>query len=199
MRYRSRVTAVTPDSERARMLRGELYVASDPELVAARTRARRLWARYNSSDPEAALERRRLLEELLGAVGAEVAVEPPFYCDYGTQITLEDGVFVNMNCVFLDPAAIRIGRQTFLGPCVQLLTPTHPLDAAARVAGPEAARPITIRPRVPLGAGVIVGPGGTIGADTTIGAGSVVVRDVPAGVVAVGNPCRVVRSLGGMR
>jgi maltose O-acetyltransferase len=198
MRYRSRVTAITPDSERARMLRGDLYVASDPELVAARTRARRLWARYNASDPEALRERRRILEELLGGVGAEVAVEPPFYCDYGTQITLEDGVFVNMNCVFLDPAAIHIGRQTFLGPCVQLLTATHPLDAATRVAGPEAARPITIGPRVWLGGGVIVGPGVTIGADTTIGAGSVVVRDVPAGVVAVGNPCRVLRSLGGV-
>jgi maltose O-acetyltransferase len=197
MRYRSRVSRVTPDSERARMLRGEMYLASDPDLVSARARARRLWARYNASDPEALAERRRILEELLGEVGAEVAIEPPFYCDYGTQIALEDGVFVNVNCVFLDPAAIRIGRQAFLGPGVQLLTPTHPLDAATRVAGPEAARPITIGPRAWLGGGVIVGPGVTIGADTTIGAGSVVVRDVPAGVVAAGNPCRVLRSVGG--
>lgn len=179
-------------SERAKMLRGDLYVASDPELTAARLRARRLFKLYNETDPADAAERSSLLTDLLGHVGADVYIEPPFYCDYGTQIMLEAGVFINMNCIFLDPAAIRVGAQAFLGPGVQLLTATHPVDAAARVAGPELARPITVGARAWLGGGVIVGPGVSIGADTTIGAGSVVVRDIPAGVVAVGNPCRVV-------
>lgn len=183
------------DTEAAKMRRGELYLASDPELVAARIRARRLWQRFNATDPAAAAGARALLGELLGALGVDAWVEAPFFCDYGTQITLGDGVFVNMNCVFLDPAPIVIGAQAQLGPAVQLLTATHPLDAATRVAGPELARPITIGPRAWLGGGVIVGPGVTIGADTVVGAGSVVVRDLPAGVVAVGNPCRVVRRL----
>lgn len=182
-------------SQRERMLRGDPYLATDPELAAARTRARLLWRRFNASSPEDLTERDLILRELMGEVGDDVVVEPPFYCDYGTQIELGDGVFINMNCVFLDPAAIRVGARAFLGPGVQLLTATHPLDAAERVAGPESALPITIGERAWLGGGVIVCPGVTIGADTTIGAGSVVTRDVPAGVLAVGNPCRVVRPL----
>jgi maltose O-acetyltransferase len=183
-------------TEQEKMLRGELYLASDPVLVAARVRARRLWQRYNATDPESARERAEILHELLGRTGADVSIEPPFHCDYGTQIALDDGVYINMGCVFLDPAPIRVGKQAFLGPCVQLLTATHPLSPSARVAGPESARSITLGPRVWLGGGVIVCPGVTIGEGTTIGAGSVVTRDIPAGVVAVGNPCRVVRAVG---
>jgi maltose O-acetyltransferase len=182
-------------SERERMLGGELYLASDPELVAARTRARRLWQRYNLTDPEAAPERDRILRELLGRLGAGAVIEPPFYCDYGSQIELGDEVFVNFNCVFLDPAAIRIGSRTMIAPNVQLLSADHPRDPHLRVSGRELARPITIGARVWLGGGAIVCPGVTIGDDSTIGAGSVVVRDIPAGVVAAGNPCRVLRSL----
>ncbi|MBD0336691.1 MAG: sugar O-acetyltransferase, partial [Cyanobacteria bacterium Co-bin13] len=176
------------DTEREKMLRGDLYLGSDPELVAARNRARRLWQQYNATDPEAKSQRTELLETLLGRVGTHVWVEPPFYCDYGSQITLEDGVYINMNGMFLDSAPIRIGSQTYLATNVQLLTATHPVNAAQRVAGPEMAYPITIGSRCWLGGGVIVCPGVTIGADTTIGAGSVVVKDVPAGVLAVGNP-----------
>jgi maltose O-acetyltransferase len=183
------------DTERAKMLRGELYLAGDSELVAARVRARRLWQRFNTADPADTAGRRALLGELLGGVGVEAWIEAPFYCDYGTQITLGDAVFINMSCVFLDPAPIVIGAQAQLGPGVQLLTATHPLVAAARSAGPELARPITIGSRAWLGGGVIVGPGVTVGADTVVGAGSVVMRDLPAGVLAVGNPCRVVRPL----
>lgn len=186
-----------PVSERAKMLGGELYLASDPELTAARTRARQLWQRFNAMDPADTAGLRDLLRDLLGGLGADASIEAPFYCDYGSQIALADGVFVNMNCVFLDPAPIAIGTQAQLGPGVQLLTATHPLDAAARTAGPELARPITIGARAWLGGGVVVGPGVTIGADTVVGAGSVVVRDLPAGVVAVGNPCRVLRRLDG--
>jgi maltose O-acetyltransferase len=185
----------TVQTERSKMLRGELYSALDPELVAARVRARRLFARYNASDPADINGRASLLRDLLGYAGPDVAIEPPFYCDYGTQITLGAGVFVNFAAVFLDPAQITIGEQAQLGPYVQLLTADHPRDAATRAAGPELAHPINIGARVWLGGGVIVCPGVSIGADTTVGAGSVVVRDLPAGVVAAGNPCRVLRSL----
>lgn len=178
------------------MLRGELYLAGDPELTAARTRARQLWQRFNAADPSDPAAARAILAELLGKLEPDAWIESPFYCDYGSQIRLGAGAFVNMNCVFLDSAPIVIGAQAKLGPGVQLLTATHPVEADARVAGPELAHPITLGPRVWLGGGVVVGPGVTIGADTVIGAGSVVIRDVPAGVVAVGNPCRIVRSLG---
>ena len=182
-------------TEREKMLRGDLYVATDPELVDARIRARRLFARFNASDPGDIAARTALLQELLGAAGADSWIEPPFYCDYGTQVRLGDGVFVNFGAIFLDPAAITIGDRAQLGPAVQLLTADHPRDAAERAAGPELARPITVGARAWLGGGVIVGPGVSIGADSIIGAGSVVVRDIPAGVVAVGNPCRVIRDL----
>lgn len=182
-------------SERAKMLRGELYLASAPELVAARARARRLFTRFNASDPESIATRRELLVDLLGEIGSDGSIEPPFYCDYGTQITLGARTFVNFGAVFLDPARITIGDDVQIGPNVQLLTADHPLDPAKRAAGPELARPITIGARVWLGGGVIVCPGVTIGADSTIGAGSVVTRDLPAGVVAAGNPCRVLRAL----
>src|SRR5688572_12810982 len=182
-------------TERSKMLRGELYSAMDPELVAARMRARRLFARYNASDPADIIGRAALLRELLGYAGADAAIEPPFYCDYGTQITLGAGVFVNFGAVFLDPAQMSIGEQAQLGPYLQLLTADHPRDAAARAAGPESAHPINIGARVWLGGGVIVCPGVSIGAATTVGAGSVVVRDLPVGVVAAGNPCRVLRTL----
>ena len=177
------------------MLRGELYRAGDPELVAARVRARRLFAELNGSDPADEATRRRLLADLLGALGAGASIEPPFYCDYGSNVFLGDGVFVNFGAVFLDPARIEIGRQAQLGPMVQLLTADHPREAAARAAGPELARPITIGARAWLGGGVVVCPGVAIGEETVVGAGSVVVRDLPPGVVAAGNPCRVVRRI----
>ncbi len=177
------------------MIAGELYLASDPELRAARARARRLFRQFNSTDPSEVDERQAILRDLLGSVGADVSIEPPFFCDYGSQIELAPAVYVNMNCLFLDCAPVRIGAQTFLGPAVQLYTATHPIDASERVAGPELARPITIGARVWVGGASVICPGVTIGDDTTIGAGSVVTRDVPSGVVAAGNPCRVIRSL----
>lgn len=182
-------------TERQKMLAGELYLATDPELTAARLRARQLWQRFNASDPADAGTREALLRELLGRVGRNAWIEPPFYCDYGTQIELGDGVFINMNCVLLDPAPIRLGDRAQLGPGVQLLTADHPREAARRAEGPEYARGITIGENVWLGGGAIVCPGVTIGPGTTVGAGSVVVRDLPPAVIAVGNPCRVVRRL----
>ncbi len=182
-------------TEREKMVRGDLYLASDPELVEARVRARRLWARFNASDPGDTVGRIALMHELLGACGADSWIEPPFYCDYGTQVTLGAGVFVNFGGVFLDPGPITIGDGAQLGPNVQLLTADHPRDAATRAAGPELGKAISIGARCWLGGGVIVCPGVTIGAETIVGAGSVVVRDLPGGVVAAGNPCRVVRQL----
>jgi maltose O-acetyltransferase len=177
------------------MLRGELYVAADPALVAARERARRLWQSYNVLDPAAADARRDVLKELLGGIGKSSVIEPPFFCDYGTQITLGAEVFVNFNCVFLDCNTIDIGAQTQLGPAVQLYTATHPLDAAARTAGPELAYPIRIGSRVWIGGGAILLPGVEIGDDTVVGAGSVVTKSLPSGVLAAGNPCRVIRTV----
>jgi maltose O-acetyltransferase len=136
-----------------------------------------------------------VLRTLLGTYAAGAVLEPPFFCDYGTQIHVEAGAFINFNCVFLDPAPIHIEPQAFLGPSVQLYTAAHPLDPAARAAGPEYALPIRIGARAWLGGGAIVCPGVTIGEDTTIGAGSVVTRSIPAGVLAAGNPCRIIREL----
>ena len=182
-------------SQREKMLNGELYLASDPELKELRNRARLLWQKFNMTLPTQEEERHQILQKLLGKFGANVWIEPPFYCDYGEQIELEDGVYINMNCVFLDPTFIRIGSQTLIGPNVQLYTAFHPIDAETRVSGPELASPISIGKRVWIGGGVIVLPGINIGDNSTIGAGSVVTHDIPAGVVAAGNPCRVIRSL----
>jgi maltose O-acetyltransferase len=178
-------------SDREKMLRSELYDATDAELVAMRKRARALWERVNAGGAD----RGALLRELLRTCGDGAAIEPPFHCDYGTNIHLGPGVFVNMNCTFLDPAAITIGAQTMIGPSVQIYTATHPIDAAERVRGPELAFAVTLGARVWIGGGAVICPGVTIGGDTTIGAGSVVTHNVPSRVVAAGNPCRVIREL----
>ncbi|GAA3757464.1 sugar O-acetyltransferase [Plantactinospora mayteni] len=184
-----------PRSPRERMLAGDLYRADDPELAALIRRAALLVQRYNSTAADQPERYEALLRELLGAVGDRVVVRPPFYCDYGTQIRIGDRSFLNFNAVLLDVAAIEIGADVQIGPNVQLLTPHHPLDPEQRRAGWEAARPITIGDNVWLGGGVIVLGGVTIGPDTVVGAGSVVTRDLPAGVLAVGNPARVLRPL----
>ncbi len=182
-------------SEKEKMLAGALYDASDPELVAMRSRARRLTHAFNRSDPDDRVERARLLGELFASVGEGVWIEPPFFCDYGNQISLGRGVYMNFVCVILDCSHVRIGDQTQFGPQVTISAATHPLDAMERASGPELAYPVTIGNRVWIGAGAIIGPGVTIGDDTTIGAGSVVMKDVPPRVVAAGNPCKTIRSL----
>ncbi|MGX7670014.1 sugar O-acetyltransferase [Plantactinospora sp. DSM 117369] len=186
-----------PRSQRERMLAGDLYRADDPELVALARRAALLVQRYNSTAADRPEQHEALLRELLGAVGEQVVVRPPFYCDYGSQIRVGDRSYLNVNAVLLDVAAIEIGADVQIGPNVQLLTPHHPLDPEQRRTGWEAARPITIGDNAWLGGGVIVLGGVTIGPDTVVGAGSVVTRDLPAGVLAVGNPARVLRPLAG--
>jgi maltose O-acetyltransferase len=179
-----------------RMLRGELYLAGDPDLAADHARAQDLVERYNTTRHAERDLRDRLLRELLGEVGKGVVVNPPFRCDYGTHIAIGAGTFVNYDCVMLDVAPISIGAACQLATCVQLLTPTHPIDPEPRRRGWEAAEPITIGDNVWLGGGAIVCPGVTIGDDTVVGAGAVVTRNLPAGVVAVGNPARVLREIG---
>jgi maltose O-acetyltransferase len=182
-------------AEEAKRLAGELYLASAPELVAKRARARQLTSRYNATGPHERAKRRRLLVELFAAVGDHVEIEPPFHCDYGTQILVGADVYANVGCVVLDCARVEIGDRVLLGPGVHLYAATHPVDPALRRSGHELAAPVTIGADVWLGGGVIVCPGVTIGPGATIGAGSVVTRDIPPGVVAGGNPCRILHTL----
>lgn len=183
-------------SERDKMLAGELYDPLDAELVQARTRARDLCQELNASREADEALRRRILGELLGAGADSAWIQPPFYCDYGANIVLGERVFFNFNCVVLDVCRVVIGDFTMFGPACQLYTATHPLDARERRTR-EFGRPIEIGADVWVGGGAIICPGVKIGPRSIIGAGSVVTKDVPEGVLAVGNPCRVVRQVGG--
>jgi maltose O-acetyltransferase len=178
-----------------KMVRGEPYDAGDSMLAAARARARALTRTLDELPPDREDARRESIERLLGRCGQRVRIEPPFRCDYGTNIELGDDVFVNFNCVVLDCAPVRVGARVLIGSGVQLLTATHPLEATRRRLGLESALPVVIGEDAWIGSGAIVCPGVTIGARAVIGAGSVVVADVPPDVLAVGNPCRVVRVL----
>lgn len=184
-----------PRTNLDRMLAGDLYIADDPEIARRQQRAVRLAARYQAAYVEDTEAAQPVLAELLGSLGAEAHVRPPLYVDYGSNITIGARTFVNYNLTALDVAAITIGEDCQIGPGVQLLTPTHPLEAEPRRDKLEAARPINIGDNVWLGGGAIVLPGVTIGDNSVIGAGAVVTKDVPANTVAVGNPARPVRTL----
>ncbi|MCQ4200527.1 sugar O-acetyltransferase [Streptomyces sp. NPDC058783] len=178
-----------------RMLAGDLYIADDPEIARRQQQAVRLATRYQAAYAEDAEAARPLLAELLGSLGTEAHVRPPLYVDYGSNISIGARTFVNYNLTALDVAAITIGEDCQIGPNVQLLTPTHPLEPGPRRDKLEAARPIVIGDNVWLGGGAIVLPGVTVGDNAVIGAGAVVTKDVPANVVAVGNPARPVRNV----
>jgi maltose O-acetyltransferase len=180
---------------RERMLDGDLYIADDPEIGEQSAAALDVMAAYNATTVRQVTRRRKLLEELLGSIGEGTEIRPPFYVDYGTHIRIGARCFANFGLVALDVAAITIGDDVQIGPNVQLLTPTHPVEPEPRREKWEAAQPIVIGDNVWLGGGAIVLPGVTIGENTVVGAGAVVTRDLPANVVAVGNPARVVRSL----
>ena len=182
-------------TERERMLSGQLYDAGDETLTAARGRAKRLTWRYHQLDPTDWDSRTQILQELLGHLGEDSWIEPPFRCDYGTQISIGDHFFANYDCIFLDVAPITIGNRVMFGPRVCLYTAGHPLDAATRNTGLEFGKPIAIGDDVWLGGNVVVLPGVTIGAGTIVAAGSVVRRDLPPHVLAAGNPCQVLRSI----
>jgi maltose O-acetyltransferase len=181
-------------SEREKMLAGELYDPLDPELVRDRDRARDLCQALNATREADRDERRRILRALFGAGGDTVWMQPPFWCDYGSNIALGERVFFNFNCVVLDVCRVTIGDYTLFGPAVQIYTATHPMNAALR-RHQEFAKPITIGSDVWVGGGAIICPGVRIGSRSVIGAGSVVTRDVPDDVFAAGNPCRVVRAI----
>ncbi len=178
-------------TEKDKMLAGELYDPSAPEIQADQAATRRWLARYNAALDTAPVERRRLLVERFAAVGEDAVIRPPFHCDYGFNIRLGAGVFLNFNCVILDVVEVSIGERTQIGPGVQILAADHPRDAAGRASGREFGRPVRIGRNVWIGAGAIILPGVCIGDDALIGAGSVVTRDVPAGSTAFGNPARV--------
>ena len=182
-------------TEKEKMLAGELYNAMDPLLVNERQQARELLQAFNATAAGDRPRRKQLLIELLGSVGSNVGVEPPFFCDYGYNIHLGDNVFFNFNCVILDVMRVEIGSNCMFGPNVQIYTATHPLDAVERRGGLEFARPITIGCDVWVGGSAVINPGITIGDRSVIGAGSVVVKDIPADVFAAGNPCKVIRYL----
>jgi maltose O-acetyltransferase len=179
---------------RERMLAGEPY-QFDSSLDDDTRRCRLLLETINAATPDQDAERDAALSELLGSLGTDSNIRPPFRCEYGYQIHVGDRVFANFGLVCLDVAPITIGDDTRMGPGVQLLTPTHPLEPGPRREGWEGGQPIAIGRNVWLGGAVVVCPGVTLGDDTVVGAGSVVTRDLPAGVLAVGNPARVVRSV----
>ena len=177
------------------MLRGEPYMGDDPELRADRIRCHTIVDEFNATPSDQRQRRREILRTLLAAVGDDATILPPVRFDYGYQTSIGAGSFVNFGAVILDVGRVTIGDDVLIGPNVQLLTPTHPLDPELRRTGVESARPITIEDNVWLGGGVIVCPGVTIARDTVVGAGSVVTQDLPPRALAVGNPCRVVRQL----
>ncbi|HMF77342.1 MAG TPA: sugar O-acetyltransferase [Bryobacteraceae bacterium] len=181
-------------SEREKMLAGELYDALDPDLVAGRDRARDLCQTLNATREAEQEVRRHLLSQLFGKGGDTVWMQPPFYCDYGSNIELGNRVFFNFNCIVLDVCRVRIGDYTQFGPGVQILTPMHPFNAELR-RKQEYGKPIEIGSDVWVGGGALILPGVRIGARTVIGAGSIVTRDIPDGVFAAGNPCRVIREI----
>ena len=181
-------------TEREKMLAGDLYNPLDPELVAARERARGLCQTLNATREAQHDERRSILSELFSAGGDTVWMQPPFFCDYGSNIELGERVFFNFNCIVLDVCLVRIGSFSLFGPAAQIYTPMHPFNAELR-RREEFGKAVEIGSDVWVGGGAIILPGVRIGSRTVIGAGSVVTREVPEGVFAAGNPCRVIRDI----
>jgi maltose O-acetyltransferase len=181
-------------TEKEKMLTGEAYDPFDPELVAARERARDLCWDLNSTRERDQTARREMLVQLFACGGDSAWIQPPFYCDYGSNIFLGERVYFNFNCVVLDVCRVTIGDFTLIGPAVQIYAATHPMDAAERRLH-ELGKPVEIGSDVWIGGSAVICPGVTIGSKTVIGAGSVVTKSIPAGVFAAGNPCRVIREI----
>jgi maltose O-acetyltransferase len=182
-------------TDKDKMLSGEMYDATDPQLTAERRRARDLCKALNESHDSEQELRERIIRELFGTAGDAIWIEPPFYCDYGSNITLGSKVYFNFNCVILDPAPVIIGSNVLFGPGVQVYTATHPMNASDRRTWREFAQPVKIGSDVWVGGGAILCPGVRIGSQSVIGAGSVVTDDIPEDVFAAGNPCRLIRRL----
>lgn len=189
-------------TEKEKMLNGDLYNSRDPELIKQYHKARKLLKAYNTLGSELIKERQRILKELFGGLGEGVWIEAPFYCDYGENIFIGENTFVNTNCMFLDNNKITIGKNGLIAPYVQIYTASHPLKASERIIETKRgshyvthSKPVTIGDNVWIGGNSLLFPGITIGNNVTIGAGSVVTNDIPDNVLALGNPCKVVREL----
>ncbi|KNB70700.1 sugar O-acetyltransferase [Brevibacillus reuszeri] len=182
-------------TEKEKMIGGELYFASDPDLVADRENARRLVRLFNQSLEAEYSLRTKLLRELFGRVGSSITIEPPFRCDYGYNIHAGDNFFANFNCTILDVCEVTIGDNCLLAPNVQIYTAAHPINPAERNTGAEYGKPVIIGSNVWIGGGAIINPGVTIGDNAVIGSGSVVTKNVPSNVVVVGNPAKVIREI----
>jgi maltose O-acetyltransferase len=183
------------NGEKAKMLSSDLYDPSDPTLAAEREQARALTRWYNGTTADESGTRRRILEELLGSTGERLQVEPPFRCDFGSNVRVGDDVFLNYDCVFLDVCRVILGDDCLFGPGVNVYTATHPLDPAERASGLEYGDPVAFGDDVWVGGRAVVTPGVTVGDNAVVGAGAVVTDDVPSDVVVAGNPARVVRKL----
>ena len=177
------------------MLAGELYLASDPELATMSLRARQQLYLFNLTKPDAEIEQRAILANLFGSIGSNPVVRSPFYCDYGCHIFAGDNLYINYDCTILDCNMVHLGNNVLLAPKVQIYAAYHPTDSQIRLSGQELAAPVTIGNNVWLGGGAIVCPGVKIGNNVTVGAGSVVTKDLPDNVVAVGNPCRIIKRI----
>ncbi len=182
-------------SEWEKMQRGETYNDFDQDLFNRRVVAKKLFRAYNQTSDDAVEERRRIMTELFKSVGENVWIEPDFRCEFGKNITIGNDVYINFGCVILDCGQVTIGNNTLIGPNVGLFSGNHTTDAEERAAGGLIPKPITIGNRVWLCGNVSIVPGVSIGDDTIIGAGSVVTHDIPSGVIAAGNPCRVLRKI----
>ncbi|MDP4147181.1 MAG: sugar O-acetyltransferase [Bacillota bacterium] len=182
-------------SEREKMLKGEFYNPADEELVNARNDARRLVKLYNETLPEEMELRTTILKDLFGKTGEKLYIEPPFTCDYGVNIEWGENSYANFDCLILDSAQVKIGKNVLIAPNVRIYTATHPIDPKLRLEGAEYAKSVTIGDNVWIGGGSIINPGVTIGDNSVIGSGSVVTKDIPANVVAAGNPCRVIKQI----
>ena len=182
-------------SEKEKMLSGELYHASGEELSGERLKARILVDEYNDIHPENLKRKKELLKQLIGKTGESFAIESPFRCDYGYNIKVGENFYANFNLVILDCASVKIGDNALIGPDVGIYTAGHPLHHLDRNEGLEFALPVTIGNNVWIGGHVVINPGVTIGDNVVIGSGSVVTRDIPSNVIAVGNPCKELKEI----
>lgn len=181
-------------TELERMLSGQLYFSADPKLTEMRNNARKLCRQYNNTDETQQRLRSQLLDKMFARKGNNSYIEPPFTCDYGCHISVGDNFYANFGCVILDVNKVTIGNNVMLAPSVHIFTATHPTDATVRNSGLELGQPITIGDNVWIGGATVINPGVTIGNNCVIGSGSVVTHDIPDNSIAVGNPCRVIKS-----
>lgn len=180
-------------SEKHKMLNGEIYNAYDEDLILLRNKARHLTKLYNNTDPEEADERINLLKKLFGKIGGNFEIEPPFHCDYGTNIEIGENFYANFNFLVLDDGLVKIGDDVLIAPNVSIFTATHLIDPALRPKNADYTKAVTIGNNVWIGGGSIINPGITIGNNSVIGSGSVVTKNIPDNVVAVGNPCKIIK------